>query len=288
MFSLFVVMSSQNIVITGSSKGLGLAFAIRFLELGDKVVISSRNQFLIDRITQILKKKYLDRVFGMVADVTKYEDMKHLADFAISKFEHIDIWINNAGMAPSSLKEFHQLDPEKIKIAINTNILGTFYGTKAAIIAAKATNSAIKIYNFEGFGSNGSVRKGMQVYGTTKNSIAYIRKALSMEYKDTDIKICSIQPGMTVTNLITGEPGTKFNKQAYWVFNILSDTAENVANKLVPLIRENTKTNKVFKYNSGAKMMLKFFTPWKYKNKFFDEEGTLKIEKIEDKILKDE
>ena len=143
------------------------------------------------------------------------------------------------------------------------------------------------IYNFEGFGSNGMVRKGMQVYGTTKNSIAYIRKSLSLEYKDSNIKICSIQPGMAVTNLIIGEPGTKFDKQAYWVFNVISDTTENIADKIVPMIKENTKGNKVLKYSSTAKMIWKFFTSWRYKDRFFDSEGNLKIQKIEDRILQD-
>ena len=144
------------------------------------------------------------------------------------------------------------------------------------------------IYNLEGFGSNGNVRKGLQVYGTTKNSIAYIRKALSHEYKDTKIKFCSIQPGMAVTNLIMGEPGTKFEKNAYWVFNVIADTPENIAHKIVPMIKINTKGNKVLKYTSTLKMIWKFFTSWRFKDRFFDSEGNLKIEKIEDKILKDQ
>ncbi len=144
-----------------------------------------------------------------------------------------------------------------------------------------------KIYNLEGFGSNGSIRKGMQVYGTAKNSIAYIRKALSQEYKKTNVKICSIQPGMAVTNLIIGEPGTKFDKSAYWVFNVISDTTENIADKLVPMMKSNTKGNTVLKYTSTLKTIWKFFTSWRFKDRFFDSEGNLKIQKIEDKILQE-
>ncbi len=118
-------MSSSSVVITGSTRGIGLAFTIKFLELGDRVIISSRSKNLVDRITQILQKKYPERIYGTVADVSKYEDVKKLADFAISKFGTIDIWMNNAGMAPTSLKEFHELNPEKIQATIDTNILGT-------------------------------------------------------------------------------------------------------------------------------------------------------------------
>lgn len=278
-------MSSSNIVITGSTRGIGLAFAIKFLELGDRVIISSRNQNLVDRISQILQKKYPDRIFGTVADVSKFDDVKKLADFAISKFGTIDIWMNNAGMAPTSLKKFHELDPDKIKATINTNILGTLYGTQVAI--SKMLEKGGKIYNLEGFGSNGSVRKGMQVYGTTKNSIVYIRKSLSHEYKNTDIKICSIQPGMAVTNLITGEPGTKFDKSAYWVFNVIADTTENIADKIVPMMKTNTKGNRVLKYTSTLKTIWKFFTSWRFKDRYFDSEGNLNIQKIEDKILQE-
>lgn len=278
-------MSTSNIVITGSTRGIGLAFAIKFLELGDRVIISSRNKNLVDRISQILQKKYPDRIFGTVVDVSKFDDVKKLADFAISKFGTIDIWMNNAGMSPTTLKEFHELEPEKIQATIDTNILGTLFGTQVAI--SKMLGKGGKIYNLEGFGSNGMVRKGMQVYGTTKNSIVYIRKSLSHEYKDTDIKICSIQPGMAVTNLITGEPGTKFDKSAYWVFNVLCDTTENIANKIVPLMKTNTKGNKVLKYTSTLKMIWKFITSWRFKDRFFDSEGNLKIQKIEDKILQE-
>ncbi|MHA1110935.1 MAG: SDR family oxidoreductase [Promethearchaeota archaeon] len=279
-------MNCKKIVITGSTKGLGLAFALKFLELGDKVVISSRNQNLVERIVQILDKKYPEQIFGTVADVTDFKDVKRLADFAISKFREIDIWINNAGMAPTSLKEFHELEPEKIQATVNTNILGTLYGSQVAISQMKDKGGMI--YNLEGFGSNGMIRKGMQVYGTTKNSIAYIRKALSHEYKDSNVKICSIQPGMAVTNLILPrEPGEKFDKQAYWVFNVISDTTENIANKIVPLIKANIKGNKVLKYSSTLKMMWNFFTSWRFKDRFFDSEGNLKIQKIEDKILQE-
>ena len=216
----------------------------------------------------------------------QYEDVKRLLDFAISKFRDIDIWINNAGMAPTSIKEFHELDPEKIQATVNTNILGTLYGSQVAISQMKDKGGMI--YNLEGFGSTGMVRKGMQVYGTTKNSIAYIRKALSHEYKDSNVKICSIQPGMAVTNLILPrEPGEKFDKSAYWVFNVISDTTENIAAKIVPLIKANTKGNKVLKYSSMAKTIWNFFTSWRFKDRFFDAEGTLKIQKIEDKILQE-
>ncbi|MBN2157015.1 MAG: SDR family oxidoreductase [Candidatus Lokiarchaeota archaeon] len=276
-------MNPNNVVITGSTRGIGLAFAIKFLELGDNVVISSRNRNLVDRITQVLQKKHSNRIVGTVADVTKFEDVKHLGEFALSKFGDLDIWINNAGISPSSLKVFHELEPEKIHDTITTNLLGTLYGSKVALSIMKEKGG--KIYNMEGLGARGRVQKGMTVYGTTKAAIPYVRKALSYEYKETDVIICSIQPGMVVTNILTGEAGTTYDKRVYWVFNLLSDTAENVAEKLVPMMKQNSKRNARLNYSSSMKTLWKFLTPWRYTNRYFDEEGNLKVQKIEDKIL---
>jgi len=276
-------MSQVSVVITGSTRGLGLAYASKFLELGDRVIISSRNREYVEKITQALQKKYPEKVFGKVADVTKFEDMKTLADYAVSKFGYIDIWINNAGVATPSLELLGECSPEKLRTIVDTNLLGTLYGSKAAISIMKKRGG--KIYNMAGFGAKGNVQKGMTAYGATKRSIPYITKALSSEYKHTSIKFSTILPGMTITDLLTGEPGTKHDTRAYWVFNVISDTAENVAEKLVPLMKATNSGNQTLNYTSTLKIMWKFFTAWRYKNKYFDANGSLKIQKIEDRIL---
>ncbi len=85
-------------VITGSSKGLGLALAEQFLETGDAVVVSSRDKSRCEAAAADLAARFPGAtVRAFPADVSVSEQAEALADFAAAELSRIDIWVNNAG-----------------------------------------------------------------------------------------------------------------------------------------------------------------------------------------------
>ncbi len=246
----------KTIVITGSTRGIGLGLAAEFLKRDCNVVINSRSQNAVDQAVKDLTGRCSsDRVWGRPGDMTRYDDMQLLWDSARSHFGSIEIWINNAGMAHPDL-EFWKLPQETIDHTVSLNLIGLMYGCRVAISGMLAQGHGF-IYNLYGFGSNGMLRTGMSIYGSTKRAVNYLTQALAKELAGQPVKIGSLSPGMVITELISaqyeGRP-EEFEK-AKRIFNLLADRVESVTPHLVEQILANDKNGAVIRHMSTARMM---------------------------------
>jgi len=129
------------------------------------------------------------------------------------------------------------------------------------------------IFNMEGMGSDGKrTYANSLVYTTSKAAIPMIQRTLLLETKDLTVPvgIHDLSPGMVLTDLLLKDkPDASLTK----VFNILAEKPETVADNLVPRIRAVKGTGKRIDFLSGFKVMKRFMTAKKYKNRFFDDEG---------------
>ncbi len=162
------------IVITGSTRGIGFGLAKAFLERGCVVAISGRSKASVDKA--VTELGMLDRVLGQPCDMIDVAQVKALWDATIARFGHVDVWINNAGVGQNSVK-FVDLTAEEIRVIVDTNMLGCMYGSQVALRGMLAQGSG-QLYNMEGFGSDGSVRATLEVYGTTKRGVRYFTRSL--------------------------------------------------------------------------------------------------------------
>ena len=102
-------------------------------------------------------------VAGCVSDVSDFDSIKKLSDFAISEFKNgtgrgeIDIWINNAGRSQTNLGPLKNVEPDEIVSVINTNLIGSLYCTKVSINVMEAQEHGGHIFLMDGAGSNGMV-----------------------------------------------------------------------------------------------------------------------------------
>lgn len=103
-------LSGRTAIITGGTKGLGLASAKRFVEAGAKVVIAGRGQ---DALDAAVKSFPAGQVHGVRADVSVAADVQRLFDEAVRVFGHVDIVMNNAGVARAL--PFEQLTDEVLQ-----------------------------------------------------------------------------------------------------------------------------------------------------------------------------
>jgi NAD(P)-dependent dehydrogenase (short-subunit alcohol dehydrogenase family) len=260
---------SKVIVITGSTKGIGYGLAEEFLKRGHKVVVSGRKQEKLDQAVSALAAKHKDNVAGCLCDVTKLEDNERLFTFAKEKFGRVDIWINNAGVA-HPMTNVWELPLEVIQDSVNANVYGSIYGSRVAIQGMLAQGGGW-IYNLEGFGSSGRVMAGLSVYGMTKAAAAYFGKSLAKEVANTPVKVATLQPGMVITDMITGQYKTPEElDKVKPIFNIIANRVSDVIPWLVEEMLTNEKNGAEIHFQPRWKLMLRFLTAPFVKRNLFD------------------
>jgi NAD(P)-dependent dehydrogenase (short-subunit alcohol dehydrogenase family) len=187
-------------VITGSTRGLGLAITQSYAAEGAAVVVSSRSTDAVRNTVDLLKISGFQAA-GLAVDVGNLEQVQALAEFAMKTFGRIDIWVNNAGIT-GPYGPTIDLSPEIFSGVVQTNILGTYYGSVTALHVFKKQGGG-KLINVLGMGYNKPAPM-QNVYGSSKVWIRHFTKALAAENKNNPaIGIYALNPGMVLTELLT-------------------------------------------------------------------------------------
>jgi len=224
----------MNIVITGSTKGIGFGMARQFLIRGHDVMVSSRHVEAVDQVVGRLKTEYPQRtISGQSCDVSNYDDVQTLWDKSVEALGSVDIWVNNAGR--DGLKvPFFALPKADYLQTISTNIIGLMHCNRV-VIPGMYEQGGGAIWNMEGFGSNGQTRPGAAVYGSTKYALKYFTQSVSEELKDTPVRVCFLSPGIVVTDMLVPPPDKRGEawEQVKKILNVLADTVDTVTPFLV-------------------------------------------------------
>ncbi len=251
----------RSIVITGSTRGIGFSLAEAFLQRGCSVTVSGRTQEAMDdAVAKLAEKHNREQIYDVPCDVTDYTQVEQLWESVKNHFGAIDIWINNAGMAVPMMK-FWELTPEQYDKVVRTNVIGTMYGTRVALIGMLAQGFGA-LYNLEGFGARGNRMQGMALYGSTKAGVHFINQSLAKETEGTSVITGAIAPGMVITDMITRqfEGREQELERSKRILNIIAERAETVAPVLADKILNNQKNGAAIAYSSSGRMMLKFLT----------------------------
>jgi len=253
----------KTVVVTGSTRGIGLGLAREFLKRGCNVVVSGRSQGSVAAALVKLADLGKDRVLGVPCEVHKHAEVQALWDAAVARFGKVDIWISNAGISnENALQPFWEASPETLGNVTNTNLLGTMYCARVALAGFIKQNSG-QLYNFEGFGSNGKMfRTGLTPYGATKSAIRYLTKALAKEVAKTNVQVGALSPGIVVTDLLLSpyeEQPDELTK-AKKIFNILADHVETVTPYLAERVLENDKNGQIIEWLTTGKVLGRFAT----------------------------
>ena len=191
-------MSNINVkivIITGASSGIGEATAKLLAKNGAKVVLGARRT---ERLEAIAKDIHTDggTVEYQSLDVTQRSQLEAIVQFALSKFERIDVLINNAGVMPLSALE--QLKVDEWERMIDVNIKGVLYGIAAVLPVMKAQKSG-QIINLSSIGGH-QVYPTAAIYCATKFAVGAISEGLRQEVGG-DIRVTVISPGTTESEL---------------------------------------------------------------------------------------
>ena len=158
-------------------------------------------------------------------------------------------------------KALADTDEASIHQVVATNLAGLLLANRVALRGMRAQGAG-QIWNMEGFGSGGQVQPGMCVYGATKRAVNYINKALQKEVGGSGVQVCTLSPGIVVTDLLMGDYDTA---SAEWekskkIFNILGDKVETVTPYLVDGILKANKSGARVAWLTTPKAFARFMT----------------------------
>lgn len=186
-------------IVTGASRGIGKALASTAASLGINLVIASRGEGPLEETAQEIAKKYKVEVLAVPCDVTKLEDLENLVNKAKEKFGKIDILINNAGV--SSQYPFNEQPIEDFERLAHTNYLGYVRLIRLVINDMIKNKSGAIINMVSGSTLCDPLPRNFIVYGSLKVGLRAFSKGLFWELRDHGIKVTSILPGVTDTDL---------------------------------------------------------------------------------------
>ena len=192
-------LKGKTAIITGASRGIGKAIASTAARLGCNIVIAARSELPLKETAEELKNKYRVEVLAVPCDVTKLEDLENLAHKAKEKFGRIDILINNAGV--SSQYPFEKQPFEDFESLVHTNYLGYVRLIRLVINDMIKNKSGAIINMVSGSTLCDPLPRNFLVYSSLKVGLRAFSKGLFWEMRDHGIKITSILPGVTDTDL---------------------------------------------------------------------------------------
>lgn len=188
-------MKDKVVIITGGSSGIGKACAMTFGKKGSKVVITGRNPEKLKAVEQELKAAGID-CLGVPSDVSKEDDCKKIVEETLTKFEKIDVLINNAGISMRAI--FNDLDLSVIKDLIDINFWGTVYCTKYALPELlKNKGSVVGVSSIAGYVG----LPGRTGYSASKYAMQGFLNALRTENIRNGLHVLVACPGYTASNI---------------------------------------------------------------------------------------
>ena len=217
------------VVITGSTRGIGLGLAREFLARGHPVMISGRSEEVVAGVVDGLRSEFSGvQAGGCVCDVGDIDSVQRLWDAAQAVFGRVDYWVNNAGRNNPKAR-LEALDWNDIEGTIDTNLLGVIRGSVVALRGMQAQGSGW-IFNMEGFGSEGMIGLDQVPYGVSKYGVRYVTKALVKTAAGSPVRVGFLSPGIVTTEMAVpaAEKRDEFFHANRKFLNILADHVETV------------------------------------------------------------
>lgn len=190
-------LTNKTAIVTGGSKGLGLAMAEGLASAGANLVIISRNQKEAQAAAEKIIAEYKTKAIAISATVTSEEEIQKAVASTIKEFGSIDILINNAGI--NIRGPIDELSYEDFKKVQQTNVDGTWLPSKAVVPQMKKQKSGRIINLASTLGVVGLANR--TPYATSKGAVVLMTRALALELAPFNITVNAICPGPFLTDM---------------------------------------------------------------------------------------
>lgn len=192
-------LKGKTAIVTGASRGIGRALAETAASLGLNLTLAARTEGPLKEAADEIAKQYKIEVLPVTCDVTKLGDLENLVNKAKAKFGKVDILINCAGV--SSQYPFNEQPIDDFERLAYTNYLGYVRLIRLVINDMIKQKYGAIINIVSGSTLVDPVPRNFIVYSSLKVGLRAFSKGLFWELRDHGIKVTSILPGVTDTDL---------------------------------------------------------------------------------------
>jgi NAD(P)-dependent dehydrogenase (short-subunit alcohol dehydrogenase family) len=192
-------VKEKSVLITGGSRGLGRALALRLSAEGAKIALVARDKEELDKVVSEIRKRG-GVAFGVIADVGEKESVYPIVGQAAALAGPVDVLVNNASaLGPVPLRLIPDTDCEDFERALQVNTVGPFRLIKAVVgsMALRQTGVIVNVSSdaaVEAYPSWG-------VYGASKAALDHLTQIAAAEMADAGVRFISVDPGEMDTRM---------------------------------------------------------------------------------------
>lgn len=197
------LLENKAAIVTGGTRGIGLAVVKAYLQQGAKVALFGSRQETVDKALAELREENADYpVMGLAPDLSDYASVEKAVKQVAEHFGRLDILVNNAGI--SARESVYDYKPEDFEKIMNLNVRAVFHCSKAAAPYMREqkggciinTSSMVSIYGQpSGCG-----------YPASKFAVNGLTKSLARELAKDQIRVNAVAPGVTRTDMVAALP----------------------------------------------------------------------------------
>jgi 3-oxoacyl-[acyl-carrier protein] reductase len=216
-------------LVTGGSRGIGLAIARALASEGAKVAIPGKSDAHLSKARPAIEAAGPAAVETLNADVRRYADVERAVTAVVARFGGLDIVINNAGVG--IFADVADMSPEQWAEVIDTNLTGVFHVCHAAIphLRRRGGGAIINISSLAGKNAFTSAA----AYCASKSGLNAFSEALMQEVRFDNIRVSYIMPGSVATAFSSGDE----SKGADWKI-----APDDVADVVLDLLLQNPRS----------------------------------------------
>jgi NAD(P)-dependent dehydrogenase (short-subunit alcohol dehydrogenase family) len=222
-------LNNKVAVVTGGSRGIGLAIASALVGEGARVVITGKSAAHLSAARPVIEKAGPGALETLQADVRRYEDVERAIAATVTRFGGLDFLINNAGIG--IFASVADMTPAQWSEVIDTNLTGVFNTCHAAIPHLRRRNGGF-IINISSLAGK-SAFPSAAAYCATKAGLNAFSEALMQEVRYDNIRVSYVMPGSVATGFMGGDE----TKGADWKV-----APEEVAEVVVNLLRHPARS----------------------------------------------
>lgn len=191
-------LTDRTILITGGSAGIGLAFALKFLELGNEVIVTGRRQAVLDEV-----KARHPRLHTVRGDVSNPEQVAALAAQVKAEFPRLDVLMNNAGIGtPQNLRK-PEADIAGAMTQLDVNVGGVIRMTSALIdILTANRGTVINVSSMLAF----VPVPALPIYSATKAAVHSYTQSLRFQLEESGVEVIELMPPAIETDMTSEFP----------------------------------------------------------------------------------
>jgi len=229
------LLEGKVALITGAVRGIGRAIAEKLAFHGADIAFTGRSSAsAIEDFEKYLSKTYNVHAKGYLSDASSFSQSSELVDEVIKEFGHIDVLVNNAGIAKDGM--VLRMTEEQWDDVINVNLKSVFNLSKAVVYSMMKSRKGtiINMSSVVGMGGNA----GQANYAASKAGVIGLTKSLAKEFGSRGIRVNAVAPGFIATDMTSAVPD---NIRDEWVKNIplkREGKPEDVANTVLFLASE--------------------------------------------------